>query len=424
MKLLAITNRYYFISITVFFVLAGIVLFYSIKYQLTEELNEQLKTEQVNVTRIIEKSDSLNMTFLLNDNMSFRQAGPEISFKPVLFDTLKFDNVEKENIPYRIIRFPAKSRYQNYVITIQSSKIENEDIILSIFLSLIIVFALFSIMLYLSNYYFSKKLWSPFLKTIATIKSVNIHDSEAQFAIDKTNVQEFYELNSSLQQMIDRIKRDYRRMKDFSENASHELQTPLSIIRSKLESLLQSPDLKAREAQLIDQALESTVRLSRINQTLLLLTKIENGQFVQKQDVSFYEVFEKYLEAYREMIIDKKLKIKVEREGDFSFAIHPALADVLVSNILNNAIKHNIDNGWLTIKIHPEGLDIRNSGLPPEYPPEQLFNRFAKGTHSAEHLGLGLALIKEIAQSYDFEVQYNYHKNMHIFIINAFVKAI
>jgi Signal transduction histidine kinase len=415
MKLLSFTNRYYFVSITVFILLAGIVLFYSIKYQLKKELDEQLIEEEAHVARSMKKLDSLNVTsLLLNDNLSFSKVSSGKFVKPVLFDSYLYDNIEHEFVPYRIIQFTANTQKLNYLVTIKSSEIENNDIIFSVFIGLMLVLALFSIMLYFSNYYFSRKLWEPFLKTITSIKGLNINTKELGLKFGHSTINEFNELNQSLEQMTKRIWSDYKRMKDFSENASHELQTPLTIIRSKLESLLQSRDLKASDARLIHQALENTVRLSRINQTLLLLTKIENGQYEQKQEVSFVKIFERYIEAYEELMVDRNLKITVDKTGDFIFPIHPALADILVSNLLNNAIKHNMNNGWLSINIYPNWFEIINSGIPAGLPTEQLFDRFTKGTNSNEHTGLGLALVKEIAEANGLQVKYDYINDYHI----------
>ena len=415
MKLLSVTNRYYFVSITVFILLAGIVLFYSIKYQLNKELDEQLIAGQAHVAGSMKKLDSLNTaSLLLNDNLSFTKVSQGQFVKPVLFDSSLYENIEHEFVPYRVIQFTANTQKQNYLITIKSSEIENDDIVFSVFVGLMLVLALFSIMLYFTNYYFNRKLWTPFLRTISSIKNLNINTKEPSLKFGQTTINEFNELNQALEQMTKRIWSDYKRMKDFSENASHELQTPLMIIRSKLEGLLQSRDLKASDARLIHQALENTVRLSRINQTLLLLTKIENGQYEQKQEVSFVKIFERYIEAYEELMVDRNLKITVDKTGDFIFPIHPALADILVSNLLNNAIKHNMSNGWLSINIYPNWFEIINSGTPAGLPTEQLFDRFTKGTNSSEHTGLGLALVKEIAEANGLQVKYDYINDYHI----------
>ncbi|MCE1188259.1 MAG: HAMP domain-containing histidine kinase [Ignavibacteria bacterium] len=423
MKLLAITNRYYIISILLFFVLAGVVLFFSIQYNLKEELDEQLRTGQSKVAKAMNLLDSVNSaSLLLNDNLSVEKTSPSIYLKPLLFDSLLFDNVEKEYIPYRLIRFSAKTRTVNYIVTIKSSEIETTDIVYGIFISLMLVFGLFSVMLYVTNYYFSKKLWSPFLHTIAAIKTLNINNRDTQFGFGTTYIQEFNELNISLQQMIERIKSDYLRMKDFSENASHELQTPLTIIRTKLERLLQSKDLNADNAQLINQALENTSRLSRLNQALLMLTKIENRQFEQKQKLNFSMVFDKYIELYEEIAAEKELNVSINKDEDFIFEIHPVLSDILVSNLLGNAIKHNIPKGSITITIKKDYFEISNSGTSPEYPTDMLFTRFKKGNQSSEHLGLGLALVKEIADTNGLNVSYIFDNRQHIIKVTNTIK--
>lgn len=414
-KLLSVTNRYYLISISLFFIFAGVMLFYMIHHHLNEELNEELKAEKTQICKTMRSLDSLNSySLVLNDNLTVKKINSSTRIQSTLFDSTIFDNNEMEYIPYRVIRFTSPTLKTNYIITIKKSQIESEDLAYSIFLSLIMIFGLFSIMLFIFNYYFSKKLWSPFLKTIRSIKTLNISNSETAFESSTTHIQEFNELNSSLLQMINRIKSDFNRMKEFSENAAHELHTPLSIIRTKLESLLQSKNLNNEDAQLINQALENTVRLSKINQTLLLLTKIENHQFEKKQIITISEVFRKFIELYDETIADKELKVNVKIEEEFICEMHPVLVDVLLSNLLSNAIKHNIQKGTLSIRFKKDEFEITNSGLSPEYPCELLFTRFKKGNHhSSEHLGLGLALVKEIVDTNNLQVFYTFDNGLH-----------
>ncbi len=414
MKLLSATNRFYLMSISIFFIFAGVMLNYSIRFNLKEELDEQLCAEQVHISKAMRLMDSLSSPLLpLNDNFFVQKAKPGIIMMPVLFDSLMYDNVEKEDIPYRLIRFSAQTIRYNYIVTIKKSEIESNDLALTIFISLMLVFGLFCIMLFVSNYFFSRKLWSPFLETITVIKNLKINDRSTNVEFPTTHIQEFNELNRSLQQMLERIKSDFLRMKDFSENASHELQTPLTIIHSKLESLLQSKELNKEDAKLISQALESAVRLSRLNKTLLLLTKIENRQFEQKQTINFSEVFTKYLELYSDMISGNKLRVELNKEEEFYWNLHSVLADILISNLLGNAIKHNIQNGNLLINVKREGFQISNTGLEPEFPTELLFYRFKKSNHSSDHLGLGLALVKEIVDTNGLEISYTFQNGIH-----------
>ncbi|MFA7043115.1 MAG: HAMP domain-containing sensor histidine kinase [Bacteroidales bacterium] len=419
MNLLSITNRYYLISLSLFFIFAGVLLFYAISYNMNEELDEQLYAEQIHVENAIKSMDHINATPLsLLDNIIVKKTSFAVNIKPEIFDSLMYDDVEKEMIPFRLIRFSAQTTNANYVIVIKESKIETSDLVISIFFSLMLVFGLFCLILYVANSYLNRKIWSPFLETISAIKTLNINNRDVSFKYQTSHIEEFNELNFSLQKMIERIESDYLHMKEFSENAAHELQTPLSIIRSKLESLLQSKNLNNEDAQLIDQALESTVRLSRLNQSLLLLTKIENRQYEQKQEVSFSSVFDKYIEFYNENILENGIEIQLNKYEDFVFEINSTLADLLISNLLSNAIKHNIQDGEVVINIEKGRFEIFNTGEEPTCSTELFFNRFKKGNHLPEHLGLGLALVKEIVETSGLQITYIYENDRHLIMVN------
>jgi len=410
------------ISLLLFFNFAGVLIFFAISYNLDQEMDEQLNTEKVHVVNAIRSVDHFNkLSIPLYDNFFVKETSADVIRKPEIFDSLMYDDVEKDMIPFRVIRFSAQTKNARYVILIKKSKIETVDLFFGIFLSLMFVFGLFCMILYVSNSYLNRKIWSPFLETIAAIKSLNINDLDVSFKYKDSQIEELNELNSSLQKMIEQIKSDYFRMKEFSENAAHELQTPLSIIRSKLESLLQSENLNNEDAQLIDQALENTVRLSRLNQSLLLLTKIENRQFEQKQRVNFTEAFDKYLEIYAEIILQREIEIKFKKNDEFVFEINPMLADILISNLLNNAIKHNFPNGEVNITIEKDLFEISNTGPAPTCSTELLFNRFKKGDQSPEHLGLGLALVKHIVETSGLIISYIYKDERHVLLVKKTV---
>ena len=146
------------------------------------------------------------------------------------------------------------------------------------------------------------------------MKSFDINKHEQAFQTSSTRIQEFTDLNTTLEQMISRIQSDYFRMKEFSENAAHELQTPIAIINTKLESLLQTSELNEESAGLIQSAMENSSRMSKLIQTLLMLTKIENRQFDAREKISMNEVIKKYLNLYDELIREKKLKVEMKEE--------------------------------------------------------------------------------------------------------------
>jgi len=418
MKLLSITNRYFFLSLLLLFSLAGVVLFYAIRFYMNEEMDEQLNAERSQFEKNIQSIDSLDASSLVFlGNIDVEEVSSEKNIEPEVFDSMMYSELEKEMIPFRLIRFSARTKKADYTVLIKESKLETVDIVNSIFCSLMLVFGLFCVVLYLSNCYLNKRVWSPVLKTIQAIKKFNINDREASLKIESAHIEELNELNAALQKMIERIKSDFFQMKEFSENAAHELQTPLSIIRSKLETLLQSENLKDEDARLISQALEGSGRLSRLNQSLLLLTKIENRQYEQKQMVRFSAVFEKYLEIYTDVIAEKRIAIQMEDKDDFVFEINLTLADMLISNLLGNSIKHNNRNGNVRITLFKDGFEISNSGDAPLYPTEQLSNRFKKGNNASEHLGLGLALVKEIVETSGLQISYTFEDERHVMAV-------
>ncbi len=415
-KLFSRSTRYYFLSFFIFLLISAYIFYYLINHRLNEEVDEQLNTEMIHIQRIVSGFDSVvPKSMLLNDALTIRRVNMKVRLQTILFDTVMWDDVERESIPYRVIRFSAESEKDPYIVTIKKSKLETIDLIYSIFISFLFLYAFLVAMLLLTNLLLNKSLWAPFLKTINKIKSLRLGDQDVVFLPEKTSVIEFEELNSALFEMTLRIKSEYGRMKEFSENAAHELQTPVTIIRTKLESILQNRDLDENTVSLVGQALDNAIRLSRITQTLLLLTKIEHDQYGQKEEVNFSLVIEKYLSLYNDLITDAKLELNVIKEEEFRFGINPILASMLISNLLGNAIHHNTPNGFLRIQIYRDGFEIVNSGEPPAFPPEEMFTRFIKGSYSSEHTGLGLALVKEISVKSGLEVSYTYNSGRHSF---------
>ena len=212
--------------------------------------------------------------------------------------------------------------------------------------------------------------------------------------------------------MTEKIAKDYRNLKEFTENASHEMQTPLSIIQSKLELLIQSENLTAEQMQEVQVIYESAARLAKLNQALLLLAKIENSQFAEAKPVKLDEIIKTKLLFFEELIAHKNISVEVNLEP-LTINIHPILADILVSNLIGNAIKHNLEKGKLIVKLKGDELVIQNSGKPLTITPEQLFQRFRKADPASDSLGLGLAIVNEICIVYNYSIDYKYVDNLH-----------
>ena len=216
--------------------------------------------------------------------------------------------------------------------------------------------------------------------------------------------------------MIERINRDFINLKNLTSNTSHEIQTPLAIIRSKAELLLQSEDLSKEQANLICGIIKSSTRLSKLNESLLLITKIENNQFTESELVNPSETLKVQIENFKPLIDSKNQELQSDI-NDGIIKINTLLLDVLLVNLLKNAIWHNIDNGFIRVEYIDFRLKVSNSGKEPEFPIERIFERFTKGGGRNESNGLGLSIVKMICDSYKIPVQYDFRDKLHIFEI-------
>jgi signal transduction histidine kinase len=207
-------------------------------------------------------------------------------------------------------------------------------------------------------------------------------------------------------------------MKEFTENAAHEMQTPLAVVQSKMELLLQDTNLTDQQVQAILDSSTALSRLSKLNQSLLLLAKIENNQYDTGELINLTEVTKKYLKLFDELIKDKHLEVEVNFIGDFNVSLHPLLADSLISNLLGNAVKYNYDRGSISIEVKGDRYTITNSSTLPPIDEKQLFKRFNKSNNMLETSnGLGLAIVKKICDIHRLSITYHAQNGKHSFVI-------
>ncbi|QNL49197.1 HAMP domain-containing histidine kinase [Olivibacter sp. SDN3] len=257
----------------------------------------------------------------------------------------------------------------------------------------------------------SKKILSPFNQTLRNIQQFSIRKKQP-LILTATNTIEFKELNQFLKRMTDKAINEYGLVKEFSENASHELQTPLAILRSKLE-LLTETTIQSNQALLIVDMQNAIEKLSRINHSLLLLTKLENQEFEVTHEIDFSQHVRELLSVYEDRISIKGITIDPQIEGSVYLKMNAALADMLYDNLLSNAIRHNINNGNIFLTVNSAGISISNTGPAPFCPTEELFQRFKKSNQCNNSIGLGLSIVKRICELNNFNISYVYQNGLH-----------
>jgi signal transduction histidine kinase len=217
--------------------------------------------------------------------------------------------------------------------------------------------------------------------------------------------------------MSDKMLRDFSIQKEFSENASHEMQTPLAIIKSKLELLIQPENFTSDQGRLIQDISETVNRLSRINQALLLITKIENKQYPAKENIDIGKIINKHIHNFEELIAEKNIDSKINLPTSLLININPLLADLLFANLISNAIKHNIKNGKIIIYQTGHSIIFENTGIALNFNPDYIFDRFRKKRQNPESIGLGLSIVRKIVESSSIQIEYAFGNNIHSFIL-------
>ncbi|MFN0032239.1 MAG: sensor histidine kinase [Flavobacteriales bacterium] len=411
MKLLTRTSIYYLLLSAVLFAIAAVAFFFFLKQELDEDFTENIYLEKEFVEEFVKDSLRLPQSELrMGITLSFEETATEIV--EVLSDTMLMMPWEEELQPYRQLTFTVELHEQWYAATLSSPMVESDDLIEKISLSLAIIALALLAVLFLLTRWLSKRMWRPFFYTLNTLKSFDVNKKDIP-VFREESISEFNTLNRELQLLTQRISADYHNLKEFTENASHEMQTPLAIICAKLELLIQSNSLSQEQMKLVQESFETTNRLSKLNQSLLLLSKIENRQFHETTSVNLIAAIENKLEQLAELIAFKNLRVEKKFHERPMLLLNSHLADILLSNLLGNAIKHNLEDGEILIEVSSNALIISNTGRKLEAEPQKMFERFQKNNPSQDAVGLGLAIVKQICDVNDYTITYTASSERH-----------
>ncbi len=320
-----------------------------------------------------------------------------------------------------IDRFRGLSRVikvngENYLLTVETNIEETEETAIAIAILTFLFFLILVVGFLILNKRLSVKLWQPFRNTLTELKTFNLN-SQNKISFEESKILEFEELNVALNKLIEHTISVYKSQKEFTENASHELQTPLAIIKNKLDILLQKEALTDRQYQIIEDINKALTRVSRINKNLLLLAKIENHQFDESETINLSELTEECLEQLKEHFSTKELSVHTSIEKDCVVTGNRVLIEVLINNLLLNSIKHSSQKGIVEVKLSQSGFIISNSGTT-TLEKEHLFKRFKKSSEESSGSGLGLSIVEQICKRHQWTIDYDFHQETHTFKIN------
>lgn len=393
--------------------IAGYISFFVIKGEMDSELKWRFLDRVDRVTYLIDRGKQFHRRGggQEDQNLKVTQLAERVEPSVEVRDTLVWnERLQREEANLKLVAH-RNVNGDSYRITTYGALIESNDITSAVKEILLWILGLQVIGAIGVGFIVSNRLFKPFRKTLDRIKNFKLQDKEPIEA-EETNIKEFDDLNLFVEEMTRKVIADYRNLKEFAENASHELQTPLSIIKGKLE-LLTETDLTQEQYHYVEGSQRSIKKLSRLSESLALLTKIENHEFTETEDVNLTKLIKESTESFEEFIQLNGLDVETDLEQNVTIRMHPVLADILWTNLFQNAVKHNVEGGRIRIELNSDHLMISNTGNPLESDPEKLFGRFKKDDQSTSSIGLGLSIVKRIIDQNGYDIAYQYSEDWH-----------
>jgi len=415
MRLFTRYNQVLMITAGLGLCLIGYLFYLTMGRYLNEQVDRYLLEEQLEVRENSHQMKGDQAHEVFKDLVVDYKKIAKVTLRKQFADTVFFNPKKQIKESARYLKEDLLMNGQPFRVTVIVSKIGHSEQIKGIFLSIMLpVLALFIVLL-LINRFMMKRLWTPFHELLMNLKSFNLNQQE-NFRQVETPILEFQELNDAILEISQRIRSEYREIKLFTENASHEMMTPIAVINSKLELMLQSQDLGEEQSQNIQDLYRATAKLTKLNQSLLLLVKIDNNLLRDQQDVDLKKMIEERIAYFYELLHNKKIVLTQSLESKI-VQMSKYLAETMIDNLIGNAIRHNHQNGTISIFLNQHVLKISNTSQQQALDAAHAFERFYKAP-SSEGMGLGLAIVKQIATVHKFEIAYTHQASQHTFSIN------
>lgn len=417
MKLLNRTVRSYILYSGSLLLVAIPVFYWVLSRLVTHEIDEVLlshKRDFMKASANFRSLDDLEHYPLLNEEFFITPTSQLIATDSFYTEYLVKPPATKP-IPFRVVKTGIVIQGKPYELLVKESLLEREDLIVAIVYTQAALITILLAGLILINRGLAKKIWKPFYGMLRQLKQYDI-DKHQKNELSRSDINEFEDLRQVILQLLLKNHQAYASQKEFTENASHEMQTPLAVIIAKLDLLMQTDQLTREQADLISEVLDTTHQLSNLNRSLLLLAKIENDQFRELEPIDIGETVRKVSDRLQELAAEKQTAITTTIEG-FSLMANPTQIEILLSNLLSNAVRHATPKAVIQVHVDNDFIQVSNTGHPLRNP-AKIFDRFQRDVTESSGSGLGLALVSKICDVNGYKIDYRYREGMHFFRVN------
>lgn len=422
MKLFTRVQLHLLVAVLAVLIGWAVVFYTSMVNEITDEVDDSLEdySELIIIRSLAgaelpsNQSGSNNQYFLNPVDRQYAVSREAICYR----DSMIYIEEKNETEPARILTTLFKNEQGQYFeLKVYTPTIEKKDLLQTLLYLLIALFVSLLIAIVLINIWVFRRSMRPFYRLLDWLNQFRIGQNHP--AIDNpTQTTEFRKLNESVMRFAKHSESVYEQQKQFIGNASHEIQTPLAVCQNRLEMLMEDESLGETQMGEILKIYQTLVSVSKLNKSLLFLSKIENNQFKDIVEVSFNTSLHRYADDFCEVYAHKGLSVEFRENGIFKYPMNDALATVLITNLLKNAFVHNVDNGRICIETTSSGVSIGNSSTNGALDDSKIFMRFYQGTKKEGSTGLGLAIVDTICKQSQLKISYKYSDAMHWFVLS------
>lgn len=405
-KLIKKTSKTFLFTGLFLIVLSSIVLYFYTRNLLQNEVEEVLYSTEARVVHALENNENIYSLPPVTEVKKIR-----LLKKTFLKDTIIYDPSQDEMELFRELSTFKKINGKKYQITVRNLVVETENILVAIVVSYLIIFSLVFMFLFYFNTKRNLTIWKPFFMNLEQMKNFSLTSKEPIHLVE-SDILEFSELKSEIETLTGKVKRDYENLKQFTEDVSHEIQTPLAIIQAKIDTIINENTINEKQFNQITSIQKDIQRLKQLNKKITILTKIDNNQFISTSSINLTDLINEKINNYKELTSNT---IHFTATKNLIIFMDAFLADILINNLITNALKYSLKNNAVLISVDENSLVISNIGEKAILHPEKLFQRFYRESTKNQSIGLGLAIIKKICDLYHFDVSYQFTKNRHTF---------
>ena len=406
-------------------VLSGwaVCFYFAIVDEINDEIDDSLEdySELIIIRSLAGKelpssdSGSNNQYFLREVTDAYVRTRDRIRYQ----DTMVYIVEKKETEPARILTTIFRNDAgQYYELSVSTPTIEKQDLRESIFYLLIGLFVILLVTILIINIWVFYRSMKPFYVLLHWLGDYRLGQTHKPL-YNPTHTSEFQKLNDTVIRFAQHSEEVFQQQKQFIGNASHEIQTPLAVCRNRLEMLMEDETLTEQQLGEIIKTYETLEYVSKLNKSLLLLSKIDNYQYSETSQVCLNDILHSLIPDFEEVYAFKEVSLSLEENARLCADMNEVLATVLMTNLLKNAFVHNVEDGSIRITINRDSICFSNTGTLVALDEKRVFERFYQGNKKEGSTGLGLAIANAVCRQFKLELKYVFKDGMHQFWVHC-----